>query len=359
MSSNTVPKYPSSNHGIDFSSKDYLRFSTSETIHLQTQQMVSEFDFQKNSIANIDTDLLTNRVLTKICNFHKANAALFFSTAKMAVSSLFGAVNKTNTIVFYDELCSSFITEGLASAQITSEPFTHNDYEDLEYKIVKSKLNYTSIFLVTEAVFDLDGDTPQLEILVSLSEKYQCKLIIDESNAVGVFGERGQGLLYDQEITTNVMARIINFNSGFGCSGAAILGSNESINGLRDLGATNDKLAFYFMCRLLITYQNLENSNEEVARLRENINYFNQVKQLLGIRQLFVRSKSALQSAVIPGKANVESIAAKLHDAGFDVKTVVFPDVPEGQERLQICLHCDHSKAAIDDVLQRLILYLF
>jgi 8-amino-7-oxononanoate synthase len=55
---------------------------------------------------------------------------------------------------------------------------------------------------------------------------------------------------------------------------------------------------------------------------------------MLGLKQLFVHSKSAIQSAIIPGNENVTSIAQKLQK-GFDVKAILSPAVPEGQERLR------------------------
>jgi 8-amino-7-oxononanoate synthase len=47
---------------------------------------------------------------------------------------------------------------------------------------------------------------------------------------------------------------------------------------------------------------------------------------MLGLKQLFVHSKSAIQSAIIPGNENV--IAQKLQE-GFDVKAILSPAVPE------------------------------
>jgi 8-amino-7-oxononanoate synthase len=52
----------------------------------------------------------------------------------------------------------------------------------------------------------------------------------------------------------------------------------------------------------------------------------------LSLKPLFVHSKSAIQSAIIPGNENVAAIAKKLQQKGFDVKAILAPIVPEGQE---------------------------
>jgi 8-amino-7-oxononanoate synthase len=74
---------------------------------------------------------------------------------------------------------------------------------------------------------------------------------------------------------------------------------------------------------------------------------------------LFVRSKSAIQSAIIPGNERVKGIAQQLQNKGFDVKPILSPTVPEGQERLRFCLHSFNSEKEITDVLQLLSTFVF
>jgi 8-amino-7-oxononanoate synthase len=75
----------------------------------------------------------------------------------------------------------------------------------------------------------------------------------------------------------------------------------------------------------------------------------------LGLKPLFVRSKSAIQSAIIPGNEKVKTIANQLQEKGFDVKAILSPTVPEGQERLRICLHSYNTASEISDVLHSLM----
>ncbi|HEY6143348.1 MAG TPA: 8-amino-7-oxononanoate synthase, partial [Flavobacterium sp.] len=96
-----------------------------------------------------------------------------------------------------------------------------------------------------------------------------------------------------------------------------------------------------------------------IEKLRENIVYFNQEKNLLGLKPMFVRSKSAIQSAIIPGNQNVKSIASQLQEKGFDVKAILSPTVPEGQERLRFCLHSFNTKEEISEVLGLLSTFVF
>ena len=196
-----------------------------------------------------------------------------------------------------------------------------------------------------ESVFSMDGDCPNLEELVSLCEKHEVYVVVDEAHALGVFGENGQGLVQEFQVQNHIFARIVTFGKGLGCHGAAILGSAELkeylVNFARSFIYTTG-LSPHSVATIFVAYLALVSDNYEVSKLRENINFFNQEKQLLGLKPMFIRSKST-----------------ELQNKGFDVKAILSPTVPEGQERLRICLHAYNSKEEISGVLKALALLIF
>ena len=54
---------------------------------------------------------------------------------------------------------------------------------------------------------------------------------------------------------------------------------------------------------------------------------------------------------IIPGNEKVKAIAGQLQEKGFDVKAILSPTVPEGQERLRFCLHSYNSTQEISAVM--------
>ena len=75
---------------------------------------------------------------------------------------------------------------------------------------------------------------------------------------------------------------------------------------------------------------------------------------MLTLKPLFVRNKSTIQSAIIPGNEKVKMIANHLQQNGFDVKAILSPTVPEGQERMRFCIHSYNSEQEIQRVLELL-----
>ena len=370
---NSLRKLALPNHLIDFASNDYLGFSKSEAIFNETHSYLIDNSILQNG-ATGSRLLSGNHSVYKeaenyIAKFHQVESALIFNSGYDTNVGFFGAVPQRNDIILFDELSHASIRDGIQLSNAKSYKFQHNDFEDLERLIqnLRPKTQYLkSIYIVTESVFSMDGDTPNLEELVQISNKYGCNLVVDEAHALGVFGNPevsgGEGLVQMLGLQDAVFARIVTFGKGLGCHGAAIIGCNELkkylVNFARSFIYTTG-LSPHSVATILVAYQHLEIEKKALEQLRNTIIHFNQEKNILGLKPMFVRSKSAIQSAIIPGNQNVKSIANQLQEKGFDVKAILSPTVPEGQERLRFCLHSYNSREEISEVLKLLSAFVF
>jgi 8-amino-7-oxononanoate synthase len=354
------------NNLIDFSSNDYLGFSKSESIFNKTHQLLLDKNININGATGSRLISGNHSLYTEteafIANFHQSETALIFNSGYDANIGFFGCVPQRNDIILYDELCHASIRDGITMSHAKSYKFNHNDYEDLEQLIIRCHTELVEVYIVTESVFSMDGDCPNLEELIVISEKYNCNLVIDEAHALGVFGLNGQGFVQELQKQNKIFARIVTFGKGLGCHGAAILGSQDLkdylVNFARSFIYTTG-LSPHTVATILVAYQALENNTIEIKKLRENIIHFNQEKQMLGLKPIFIRSKSAIQSAIIQGNENVKKIANQIQEKGFNVKAILSPTVPEGQERLRICLHSYNTKDEISGLLQLLSQFIF
>jgi 8-amino-7-oxononanoate synthase len=361
---NALRKLPSFNNLVDFSSNDYIGFSKSETIFKLAHHYLIENEIIQNG-ATGSRLISGNHSLYQIAEsfiaeFHDLETALIFNSGYDANVGFFSAVPQRNDVILYDELSHASIRDGISMSNAKSYKFNHNDFEDLE-RLIK-KFPAVNIYIVTETVFSMDGDSPNLEELVLLSEKYNCYLVVDEAHTLGVFGDKGEGLIQDLQLHNRIFARIMTFGKGLGCHGAAILGNSTLkeylVNFARSFIYTTG-LSPHSVSTILTAYQQLENEKETINKLRQNIIFFNQQKNLLGLKPIFVRSKSSIQSAIIPGNENAKLIAQELQDKGFDIKAILSPTVPEGQERLRFCIHSYNSEEEISAVLELLRNFVF
>jgi len=360
---NALRQLPSVASNIDFASNDYLGFAKSANIFNQTHQFLIDNDCQENGATG--SRLLSGNhplyELTEnhIANFHQAESALIFNSGYDANVGFFSSVPQKGDFILYDELCHASIRDGIRLSNAKSLKFQHNDFEDLERLLTQCQpatVNQqpTTVYIATESVFSMDGDTPNLEELVKLAEIYQANIVVDEAHTLGVFGNQGEGLVQSLQLQDKIFTRIVTFGKGLGCHGAAILGSHELKNYLVNFARSfiyTTGLSPHAIATIYSAYQVLQQDQLSLEKLRNNINVFNQQKQLLGLKPLFVRSKSAIQSAIIPGNEKVKTIASKLQQNGFDVKPILSPTVPEGQERLRFCIHSYNTTEEISSLM--------
>ena len=369
----------SANDRIDFASNDYLGFAQSKNIFDQAHQLLLDQNLAINGATGSrlisGNHPLYEETESFIANFHHSESALLFNSGYDANIGFFSAVPQRNDIILYDELCHASIRDGIKLSNAKSYKFAHNDTEDLEKSIIRlqgenppipTSNQQPTIYVITESVFSMDGDSPNLESIATMAERYQCLLIVDEAHALGVFGKQstagGEGLMQQLNLEDKVFARTMTFGKGLGCHGAAILGSNllkdYLINFARSFIYTTG-LPPHSVATILTAYKHLQTNTSQIEKLRDNILHFSQIKNQLGLKQIFVHGKSAIQSAILPGNESVKQLASQLQEKGFEVKAILSPTVPEGQERLRICLHSYNSTEEISNVLSLLATFVF
>lgn len=427
----TLRRLPEVKALADFSSNDYLGLSRNKDVFQRASQLVTERGISQNG-ATGSRLLSGNHVLYSeleelLAEFHQTESALVFNSGYDANIGFFGSVPQRGDIVFYDELIHASIRDGIKMGNAKSYKFRHNDIADLEKKCrvlgLRSKMGNPSVaevYVITESVFSMDGDSPDLKAFSEFCQENDYHLVVDEAHAVGVFGNSGEGLVQALELHKAVFARIVTFGKAMGCHGAAILGSQQLkdylINFARSLVYTTG-LPPHSVATILAAYEFLSvlkdngdaTENHPIANLSDNIKIFNaklktstmptvdaskpsarlkqssevglssvfrtpselksssgrkvspELKHSLpdkGPKSYFIPSTSAIHCCILPGNQTVRRASKKLRENGFDVKAILSPTVPEGQERLRICLHSFNTKEEIDIVLEILSTYI-
>lgn len=360
--SDSLRALPSSSHAVDFSSNDYLGFAKDEALFEAIHQFLAARSIRQNG-ATGSRLLSGNHSLYAeteyyIAEFHQMEAALIFNSGYDANMGFFSAVPQRNDVVLYDELCHASIRDGIQMGLAKSFKFKHNDLSDLQRLLQKLETQKQStscqVYVVTESVFSMDGDSPNFCELIALTQKYQALVVVDEAHAVGVLGPNGVGNLQEMGFHVLVFARIVTFGKALGVHGAAILGSNSLkqylVNFARSFIYTTG-LSPHAVASIYLAYQKLKVSLPERVALFENIRYFQETAlALLGLQQ----PHSPIQSIIIPGNERVKRIASQLQQLGFDVKPILSPTVPKGAERLRFCLHSYNTREEIKEVLLQL-----
>jgi len=338
---------------IDFCSNDYLGFARSLELKEKIDREIDNLPYYLNG--STGSRLLSGNLTytedleQQIAKFHKAEAGLIFNSGYDANVGLFSSLPQRGDTIITDELIHASIIDGSRLSYANRYTFKHNDLESLEAKLLQAKGN---CYVVIESIYSMDGDTPPIADILSLTEKYNAALIVDEAHAVGLYKH---GLICELGLESRVFARIITFGKALGCHGAIVLGSNSLreylINFARSFIYTT-AASIHQVASIKMAYQMLDEVDEQINTLKNNISVFNQ-----NVRppvQPLIPSVSAIHCLPVYGNHNARTVAAQIQNAGLDVRAILSPTVPVGEERLRICLHAFNTAAEMELLIDTL-----
>ena len=314
---NTLRQLGTQHNLVDFSSNDYLGFSISRDIFDMTHHFLEENFIKQNGSRG--SRLLTgnhqlyDNVEDFICSFHNTEAALIFNSGYDANLGFFSSVPQRGDIILYDEYIHASIRDGITMSNAKSYKFNHNDLSDI-VAILNRVQHNEEVYIVTESVFSMDGDSPDLKAFAKFCSQNKYHFIVDEAHAV------------------DLKQYLINFSRPFIYTTA---------------------LPPHSLMTLKSVYKELAHTHN-IEKLHENIDFFKLQLKIHQLKSRFIESNSAIQCCIIRGNENVKSVSNMLNKKGFAVKPILSPTVPLGHERLRFCLHSYNSHKEISEVLQLL-----
>ncbi len=329
---------------VDFCSNDYLGIVKHQLLNIPSNYSHGSTGSRLISGNDANIEILEK----KITAFHHAPAGLLFNSGYDANLGLLSCVPQKGDTILYDELSHASIRDGIRLSFARSFSFRHNDIEDLGKKL---SLATGNIFVITEAVFSMDGDTAPLKEIVALTDKYNGKLIVDEAHSTGILGNKGEGLVQLLNLEKQCFARIHTFGKAMGCHGAIVLGSETLreylINFCRPFIYTT-AISPAAVAAIDAAYTVVERMTKERERLNTLIKYFRIKAHHLDL----TNSATAIQGVLFPGNEKVKSIAEKLRSKDFDVRPILYPTVPLNTERLRVVIHSFNTEEQLTEMIR-------
>ena len=202
-------------------------------------------------------------------------------------------------------------------------------------------------FIVSEHVFSTDGSQADIPALISLSQKYDAPLIIDDAHGLGVFD-----FSYSQEEVPILMCPLGKALGGFG---GIVAGSSVLIESLIQFSrnymfSTAPPAAIAHTLSAALALIQEESWRRE--KLFENIAYFK--KTALDLDLNFSPSDHPIQSLILGNPERAVLLKNDLLKAGFDVAIMRPPTVPYAKTLLRVSLSARHEKEDIRLFLERL-----
>lgn len=328
---------------LNLSSNNYLGFADNKKI---TEEFLN-YAQDKYSFGSASARLLTGTLPVYkeledlISNMFNKEKTLLFNSGYHANVGINSSIADKGDVIFSDKLNHASIIDGMQLSKGKFFRYPHNNMEALERLLIRERKNFNNAIIVSESVFSMDGDIADIQKLVSLKEKYNCLLILDEAHAFGVFGQNGLGVTETLNLTDKVDLIIGTFGKAIGSMGAFATGNHILIDYL-----INKARSFIFSTALPpinIAFSKwiIENKLPYTYEKRSNM--------------LKLGQKAGSQSHIIPiiigsNKDTVDTCEILFHN-GYFTLPIRPPTVPEGTSRLRLSLTTEINEKELFDAI--------
>ncbi len=148
---------------------------------------------------------------------------LVMNSGFAANSAVLGGLPKKGDVVLADRLVHASMLEGILASGARLRRFAHNDLDALELMLHEEPALDGVIFVVTESVYSMDGDSPDLRRLASLRKRFGFCWVLDEAHATGWYGATGSGLQEAQGVFAAADIVVGTLGKALGSQGAYVL----------------------------------------------------------------------------------------------------------------------------------------
>lgn len=340
---------------VDFTSNNYLGLANDPA--LQRQIVLESSQAEQAASGSTGSRLLSGNsayaenLEMMLAAFHQGPAALLFNSGFDANYGLLSSLPYKGDTILYDELVHASIHDGIRSSKAGAISFAHNRLDELELKLRKASGRK---YVVVESVYSMNGDLAPLQEIANLCDTWDAGLIVDEAHATGILGPQGKGLVVQLNLQNRVLARVHTFGKAIGAHGAVIICHQDLkdflINYCRPF-IFSTALPLHTLVAVKCAYDLLQQDTARRAGLNRNIQLFKEAMK--GVAKFcLLPGNSAIQSVVIPGNEAVKAAALAIQQQGLDVRPILYPTVPKGEERIRICLHSFNTEAEILKLVQ-------
>jgi 8-amino-7-oxononanoate synthase len=286
--------------------------------------------------------------------FFGGEAALYFSSGYAANSALFSTLPQRGDLIVYDALIHASAHEGMRLGRADTMAAAHNDVNAFEDAIAAWRRSggLGTVWLAAESLYSMDGDRAPLGDLAALAERHDAVLLIDEAHATGLSGTGGRGLTAALPRRDNLVT-LHTCGKALGCEGALVSGPAV----LRDF-LVNRGRGFIFStapsplmaAAVRASLQIVATADDRRARLAALVARAHELLVPLGA----AATGSQILPMILGDEARTMAQAARLQAAGFDVRGIRPPTVPEGTSRLRVSLTLNVDEADVEALAEAL-----
>lgn len=339
---------------VNFSSNDYLSLKDFPPIKQFFSEGFARFPTGSGASMTVCGYHSVHQALERaFANYYEADAALLFSSGYAANLGIVHLLKKLHCHLYIDKSIHASIYDGINHINVPYTRFIANSIEDLTKKLDH---NQDLKIILTEGLFSMSGQVPNLQKINQLCDNNQTTSIIDEAHSFGILGPSGLGTAALYNLTQKeIPLRMIAFGKAMGCQGAVVVGQKEWIDGLYQFARSyiySTAISPALAWGLLNTLDFVVLADDRRKKLFDLVAYFQQQINLSPLS--WTLSTTPIQQLKLGCPHKALYFADELKKVGVLCQAMRAPTVSTHATGLRVVLNYHHEQDDIDFLFQHI-----
>jgi glycine C-acetyltransferase len=342
---------------INLCSNNYLGLSSHPDVIAAAHEGLNHRGYGLSSVRFICGTQDIHRVLEdKLTDFLGTEDTLLFPSCMDANAGVFHALLSDRDVMIADRLVHASIIDGMRLCAATDDTYKHSDMGHLEEKLQEHQ-DKRFRMVITDGVFSMDGDLAKLGEIVSLAEKYDAMVFVDDSHATGFIGKTGRGthehdgVMGRIDVITTTLGKALG-----GASGGCVSGRRELVEMCRQRARPylfSNTVAPVVVAGANKVLELISRTTERRDKLEWNTKYWRRLLTEAGFD--LKPGESPIVPVMLYNAKLAQDVARDLFEEGIYVVGFFFPVVTMGQARIRTQLSAAHEKEHLDKAIEAFV----
>lgn len=347
---------------INFSNYSYLGLAGHPAVNRAAKEAIDRYGTSASASRLVAGERPVQRKLEEaLADLYEVDDCVVFVSGHATNVSTIGYLFGPKDLVIHDSLIHNSVLQGIQLSGATRRSFPHNDTVALDQILAEIRAQFERVLIVTEGLYSMDGDIPDLPALIRIKQHHKAFLMVDEAHSLGVLGATGKGVREhfgiqgrEVDIWMGTLSKTLA-----GCGGY-IAGERALVEHLKYAApgfVYSVGMAPSLAAASLEALHIMRREPERVARLHERGQQFLESMQPLGINTGLAQGYAVIP-AIVGSSLKAAKLSNQFFDAGINVQPIVYPAVEEKAARLRFFLSAMHTDQQIQyacEVAKKLI----
>ncbi|TBW36118.1 aminotransferase class I/II-fold pyridoxal phosphate-dependent enzyme [Siculibacillus lacustris] len=337
-------------HGVNFASQDYLSLSAHPVMRAVAIETIRSHGVHSaGSSALVGNTNLSVELERRIADYLQMEEAILYPTGWAAGYGIIRGLVRSADHIVMDQLSHVCLQEGANAATRNIHQFRHLDVEHCRRKLAGIRASDTEngILVVTEGLFSMDSDTPNIAALQEVCHEYGATLVVDVAHDFGALGD-GRGHIGLQAMLGRVDLVMGSFSKTFGSNGGFVACHSRAIKEYLRFyspSATFSNALSPMQAAVVLKALDIVDSAEGVelrAKLLHNVNLLRSTLTANGLE--YYGDPSAIVAVKMGTEGLARLVSRRLPVLGLLSNLVEYPAVAKGAARFRMQVMAGHTE---------------